>query len=359
MNIIQKASLFFKDGSSDKEYNTQLIETIGGYVVNFQYGRRGSTLTTGTKTLTPVPLEAATKIYTKLVTEKVGKGYKPGNDSGSGNFTTVTTSTKDIVFVPQLLNPIDESEIESYLLDDSYGAQEKMDGRHQAFSKTAGQVQVSNKKGQVIGHPEALNKAIRVSKDLLIDSEAIGEVFYAFDLLKANGEDLRGLGYGDRYKVLTSIIKDLDQSTIKLVPLAIGYKEKKALYDKLKAAKKEGIVFKKLNAPHKPGRPASGGDMLKAKFYSTVSARVTKGRENKRSVGLELLSAPKGNWVFMGNCTIPPNKEIPKIGSIVEIKMLYCIKGGSFYQPTYLGLRDDVDVEECLMSQVKYKPEDN
>lgn len=358
MNTIQKVSLFFKDGSSDKEYNAQLIQSDSGYLVNFQYGRRGSTLTSGSKTPAAVSLEAATKIYNKLIAEKTGKGYKPGNDSGSGNFTTVTTSTKDIVFVPQLLNPIDESEIESYLLDDSFGAQEKMNGRHQAFSKTAGKVQVSNKKGQVIGHPDALNKAIRVSKDLLIDSEAIGETFYAFDLLKANGEDLRGLGFGDRYKVLTSIIKDLDQNVIKLVPLAIGYKEKKALYDKLKAAKKEGIVFKKLNAPHKPGRPASGGDMLKGKFYGELSARVAPGREGKRSIGLELLDS-NGDWVNMGNCTIPPNKDIPSVFSIVEIRYLYAHKGGKLYQPTYKEPRDDVNESECLMTQVKYKPEED
>jgi bifunctional non-homologous end joining protein LigD len=97
--------------------------------------------------------------------------------------------------------------------------------------------------------------------------------------------------------------------------------------------------------------------MLKHKFYSTLSARVCKGREGKRSIGLELLDG--GQWVNVGNCTIGGNKEIPSVSSIVEIRYLYMYKGGSLYQPTYLGIRDDVDAEECLMTQCKYKAEED
>jgi bifunctional non-homologous end joining protein LigD len=136
--------------------------------------------------------------------------------------------------------------------------------------------------------------------------------------------------------------------------LAIGYKAKKELYDRLLKEDKEGIVFKRLNAIHTPGRPASYGDMLKFKFYSTASVRVAPGREGKRSIGMEVLD---GNaWTFVGNCTIPPNKEIPEIGCVVEVRMLYYNKGGSIYQPTYLGLRDDTEPKECIISQLKCKP---
>ena len=361
MNTVQKVSLFFKDNSSDKEYNAQLLETVGGYAVMFQYGRRGSSLTSGTKTPTPVSQEAATKIYNKLVAEKMGKGYKPGDDSGNFIQVAGTPDTKEVFFVPQLLNPIDESEVLSYLKDDSYGAQEKKDGRHQAFSKKAGKVQVTNKKGQAIGYPAALEKAIQTNQDLLVDSEAIGDVFHTFDLLELHGEDLRKLGYRKRYDVLKSLFYNYAAfaiDTISLVPLAIGYKEKKALYDNLKAAGKEGIVFKKLDAPHTPGRPASGGPMIKCKFYGELSARVCQGREGKRSIGLELMDS-KENWINVGNCTIPQNKEVPSIFQVVEIRYLYALKGGSLYQPIYKEVRDDVNESECLMTQIKYKSEED
>jgi bifunctional non-homologous end joining protein LigD len=48
-------TLYFKQGSSDKVYNASLEEVENNrFVVNFAYGRRGATLTTGTKTNTPL-----------------------------------------------------------------------------------------------------------------------------------------------------------------------------------------------------------------------------------------------------------------------------------------------------------------
>ena len=142
-----------------------------------------------------------------------------------------------------------------------------------------------------------------------------------------------------------------------LVPLARGYAAKKAMYDKLQAEKREGITFKLLDAAFSPGRPASGGSMLKCKFYAELSARVCQGRDGKRSISLELLDS-NGKWIHMGNCTIPPNKNVPAINQVVEIRYLYALKGGSLYQPTYKEVRDDVNPEECLMTQVKHKPEE-
>lgn len=71
----EKISLFFTEGSSDKVYHAQLEPKNDGFVVNFQYGRRGATLQAGTKTADPLPYDKAKKIYDKLVAEKKGKGY--------------------------------------------------------------------------------------------------------------------------------------------------------------------------------------------------------------------------------------------------------------------------------------------
>jgi bifunctional non-homologous end joining protein LigD len=34
-------------------------------------------------------------------------------------------------------------------------------------------------------------------------------------------------------------------------------------------------------------------------------------------------------------------------------------KDGHLYQPVYLGVRDDIDEGECVISQLKYKSEEN
>lgn len=70
--------LHYREGNSDKVYHVVLLqEPDGNYTVSFEYGRRGTQLQTGTKTPDPVSLEAAQKIFDKLVSEKTQKGYQP------------------------------------------------------------------------------------------------------------------------------------------------------------------------------------------------------------------------------------------------------------------------------------------
>ena len=40
----EKISLYYNEGRSDKVYRVQMEQTEGGFIVNFQFGRRGSTL---------------------------------------------------------------------------------------------------------------------------------------------------------------------------------------------------------------------------------------------------------------------------------------------------------------------------
>jgi len=77
MNAIAKTSLYYSEGSSDKEYHAEIVAIPGGNVVNFRYGRRGGTLTTGTKTSVPVDFAQVQKIFDKLIKEKTSKGYTP------------------------------------------------------------------------------------------------------------------------------------------------------------------------------------------------------------------------------------------------------------------------------------------
>jgi bifunctional non-homologous end joining protein LigD len=60
-------------------------------------------------------------------------------------------------------------------------------------------------------------------------------------------------------------------------------------------------------------------------------------------------------WEEVGNVTIGGAIPIPPVGSVIEVRYLYAFKGGSLFQPIYLGERDDLDTEDCKMSQLKYK----
>jgi bifunctional non-homologous end joining protein LigD len=272
-----------------------------------------------------------------------------------------TPAPSALLIVPQLCNPVDETEVERLLRDDAFGMQEKKDGKHIMLHAADGVVRATNKKGSVCGIPNSYVVAVKDVELSLFDGEGIGDMFHAFDLLELEGEDLRGLGYEERYNRLRSLENRLGDgnNAVRIVPLATGYKAKKALYDRMVAEKKEGVVFKRLDAPFKAGRPSSGGAMLKFKFYAEASVRVRTGRVGKRSVGLEILNGDSV-WEDVGNVTIPPNKEIPNVGDVVEIKYLYVQGvGGHLYQPIYKEVRDDIDERECTVKQLKYKSEES
>ena len=96
----KEISLYFSNGTSDKEYHVQLQSDEALYVVNFQYGRRGRKLNTGTKTQTAVSLEKANKIYDKLVKSKLSKGYTEGilRNATCGTYTVTWDVNRDGVF---------------------------------------------------------------------------------------------------------------------------------------------------------------------------------------------------------------------------------------------------------------------
>ena len=76
MKLVQRIQLGLVEGTSDKVYIVELCEVGSGrFVVNFQFGRRGKPLQSGTKTESPVNLRQAQSIYERLVDEKKRKGY--------------------------------------------------------------------------------------------------------------------------------------------------------------------------------------------------------------------------------------------------------------------------------------------
>ena len=350
----ERVALYYREGSSDKVYQAAIEPAGNRFVVNFAYGRRGSTLTTGTKTSSPVDYPAAKKIYAKLVGEKKAKGYTEG-----ANGTPYQHADKQASgILPQLLNPVDEAEVELLLRDDNYCAQEKFDGKHLLVRKQDDDLEGINKKGFVVGLPQTVASELRsVTGSFIPDGESIGDDYHAFDLLEYNGENLRVLPYRIRLARLIDLLllTRSDFKHIRLVETAFSTQQKTTLWERLKRENREGIVFKRLDAPYVPGRPNSGGPQLKFKFVATVSAVVAKINV-QRSVEISLFNGR--SLVSCGNVTIPANHEIPTVGTVVDARYLYAYRDSlALYQPVYLGPRDDVDPGECLVSQLKFKAE--
>ena len=65
-------TLYYREGSSDKVYQAAIEPQGEGFVVNIAYGRRGSTMSSGTKTQIPVEINNQ---YAYLM----GEDYQIGN----------------------------------------------------------------------------------------------------------------------------------------------------------------------------------------------------------------------------------------------------------------------------------------
>jgi hypothetical protein len=127
------ASLHYREGNSDKVYQAATQPKDDGFIVTYAYGRHGTTLTTGTKTSVPVPLATATRLFDKLVSAKLAKGYTPSEDGTP--YRQTGDEGRDSGIRCQLLNPVEESELARLLTDNRHCLQQKHDGRRMLVRK--------------------------------------------------------------------------------------------------------------------------------------------------------------------------------------------------------------------------------
>jgi len=352
-NIMENTTLYFREGNSDKVYQAGIAPKDDGFIVHFAYGRRGSTLNTGSKTQKPVDYPIARGIYDKLIREKMARGYTPGENGTPYQHTGKAQQASGIQC--QLLNPVPEDQIAQLIDDRDHWMQEKMDGRRLLIKKAGGSVTGINRLGLTVDLPAPLiEEASACARDFLMDGEAIGDNLHAFDLLLVGDADIRGRRYGDRYLQLMNLLASFQHRHITLTCTLFTPADKQAHFSLLKKRNAEGVVFKHVDAPYTPGRPSTGGTQLKYKFHETASFIVASVNA-KRSVSLILFEGEEVRPA--GNVTIPPNYDVPAPGDIVEVRYLYAFQeSGCIYQPVYQGPRDDIERSACTTDQLKFKP---
>lgn len=354
-NIVSQIALFMTEGSSDKVYNVQLCEEPDGFAVRFQNGRRGKSLRDGVKG-TGMSQDEARKVYDKLIASKVRGGYTE-LESGVA-FSSAMNADTPTGWVPQLLNEI--SPDEAAALGDDWLFQEKHDGERRGLISDNGRILFANRKGLETGIQQPIADAFTrlaevVGGRLILDAEDMGDHVVIFDVpahfmiqdgtfreraaILAHLEKTIGdLGLGEHLRV------DLP------VPASVFFSGHEAA---LRDGNAEGYVARRADSPYSAGRPASGGNALKVKYWADITCRVAAGRVGKSSVAIELLDEA-GEWAPVGNVTIN-GAPMPEVGSLIDVKYLYAYKGGSLFQPSYLRPRADVDPAECRIDRLKMK----
>jgi len=372
MSPVKSIKLFFQEGSSDKVYYATILEDAGTYTVKVEWGRRGSTLNQGNKAV-KVSLEAAQKTFDKLVREKTGKGYQPITDEvqpaavappeGQGSGSKVTGKRAKVGYAAQLLNPIEDHELERFLKDDGYVAQQKLDGHRVIAHVNKGEILATNRSGQRTSVAADLLEGLGgLPHGTVVDGEVVphetGHVYWLFDVLRVAGREVTSLGYVERWELLDGELEPGLSGQVRVLPIASGHKKKRALHDRLQESKAEGVVFKDAKAPYQAGRPSSGGTQRKHKFIKSADVVLLSNAGNAYQMavydGSKLVEVGK---VFAGT-TNDSRRAIDKLlgdgkRPVAEVKYLYATDDEQLFQPVFVRLRDDKPAKECLRSQLK------
>jgi len=353
-------TLRFVEGSSDKQYTVAIQPAGDGFNVVASWGRTGSTMQTAVKTAAPVTLEKARTVADNLLKEKRRKGYT--DVAGGAAYSGAEFAGRDSGFRVQLLEPVSEGQADRLIADPAWGMQQKYDAERRLIVMNPGEkVFGTNRDGLRVAISDELANVIAgripVNGMTVIDGEDFGSTFAPFDLLMHNGRDLRDEPYSERLKLLEVLFSHVPE--FPRLHTYIEADQKRRMYESLRDQGFEGVVFKLMSAAYTPGRCGKDSTQFKDKFVESASCRVIDRNGDRRSVALELLDDATGLWHAVGNCTIPANHSIPERGDLVEISYLYAYVGGCLYQPTYKGPRTDIHSSACVLSQLKFKPEES
>lgn len=343
---LNRVSLYCKEGGSDKQYTMWLEEKDGGFLVNFNYGPRGGWVKDGTKTPKPVLKAEAEKIYEKKMKEQKAKGYTIGEDAPA--FSQVEDA-KDSGLRPMLLTQDDEENIEKYITDDDWCAQEKLNGKRIMLRITKEKVTGVNKRGLECPIPEVFQKIFKsLATGYELDGELIGDVYHVFDVISEGGGDYgKKQSYGVRLEAIDYLVNVVKDDHIRFVPAYVGEKKKREFVKKMKATRKEGIVFKRLDGKYEPGRfeNLKKAIAVKVKFYKAVSPVVMGWKKDKQSIEVGLRENVEGKRMpqvtSVGWVTVPTKYvEQVQVGKPIRVRYLYATPAKQLYQ-AHLDPTDD------------------
>jgi hypothetical protein len=343
----ERTSLYLRESGFDKEYHIAIEPEDGLFTVSYAYRWWDGRLQTGTKTPSPVAWSAARKIHERIVREKRRIGY-----SEHGHAPPHEHANKRMANLPpQLSKPVSEAEARQLLHDPLYCAQEHLDGRRLFLERVEVRDAAANKSGFATGLPAFVRNEVHALYDsLTIDGEIAGSRYHVFDLLEWNGWNLEDRPYGNRLALLANMLAMADHRCrrIHLIRTAFTTRQKIALWNRLKHANREGIVFKRLNASCK-----CAGAWLQFKFHHKALVFVLKVNR-RRSVEAGVFR--RDQLVSCGHIAIPAGQETPAVGDIIQVRYRHAGRDRLVLRHAVcLCVRDDIDARECTAQQLQFR----
>lgn len=261
---------------------------------------------------------------------------------------------------PMLARPLNLNGIDTYLNDDNWVAQQKLDGDRILIFIKDGRVQALNREGELKRNrvPRKVLDQFQVFTSLpdtwCFDGELMtsGEL-WVFDLPYAAGKVTTEDPFLHRYRVLEHFMAGGNWPTdpcVRLLPLARSTAAKTTLFSELRDRGAEGLMLRHVDGRYRQGKRSEL--MLKAKFTYTVDVVVHELRvEGRNNCSYRLFD--NGTWVPAGSCSLEGRPEV-KPGDVIEVRALYASDDGLLYQPVMMRVRHDKSPTDCTVDQLHY-----
>lgn len=239
---------------------------------------------------------------------------------------------------------------------DAWVAQQKLDGVRLMIHCDEGNIIPVNRKGEITDLPPALKEPFYMfmTGEFVFDGEWVDGKFWLFDMPVAGAAVAPYNPYEHRLAVLQQFYDRWQPGDdVKVVPTAYTQEDKLALERLLRRRNAEGMILKALSGKYRSGQRSS--ECLKLKFWESCEVIITEvGREGKENAVMTMID-PDNGPVEVGTVSAIGKGNII-VGDVVEVKYLYAVDPNkpSLYQPSILRVRNDKDMADCVIGQVKF-----
>ena len=292
----------------------------------------------------------------------------------------------------------DDDHMQALLNDDSFVAQEKLDGMRAVIHITKNGLRIFSRSAGVADPTMPLEKTAALphlavltfpdhigtvlDAEILIAGKDCAEISgtihkkdigadnhqvtaFVFDILRLNGDDTTGNTLLQRITQLQTIQAYLASEHIVFLPWAISTSDKRTLYETILATGKEGIMLKRLDATYvEGGRPCN--NWIKAKKSTTFDCVILgfskgSGKFNTQ-IGAVIFGQYRNDKLIqlgqasgMNDSTRSLMSRYPEqyLGRVVEIKGMERLKSGSIRHPQFVRIRTDKRPSECQWNETE------
>lgn len=258
---------------------------------------------------------------------------------------------------PMLAKSIDPQQIVTLANDGGIYFQQKLDGQRLMVHSVDRRVTLLNRSGE----PSQIELSAQTRSDIdrlpagewALDCELVDDTLWVFDLAVAADLVELKTHFSVRHYVLEKLFGVWKPtSSIRILPVAIGYHSKVRLTQALLREGGEGIIARDSHGSYRPGKRSP--EMLKVKFWRDIDCVVTDLQRNgKANIGLAVYD--NNTLVDVGEVTALAGDGMNvSVGDVVCVKYLYAVDPDRprLYQPTLPRLRDDKPAEQCTIDQL-------